>query len=59
MLFSLLNMLVIIDLLKIVVLVGTGPGITSLILRIQNQRVRFVVRNTVQAVHLPMALICP
>ena len=57
--FSLLNMLVIIDLLKIVVLVGTGPGVTSLILRIQSQRVRFVVRNAVQAVHLPMALLCP
>ena len=57
--FSLLNMLVIIDVLKIVVLVGTGPGVTSLILRIQSQRVRFVVRNAVQAVHLPMALLCP
>ena len=57
--FSLLNMLVIIDVLKIVVLVGTGPGVTSLVLRIQNQHVRFVVRNAVQAVHLPMALLCP
>ena len=57
--FSLLNMLVIIDVLKIVVLVGTGPGVTSLVLRIQNQHVRFLVRNAVQAVHLPMALLCP
>ena len=57
--FSLLNMLVIIDVLKIVVLVGTGPGVTSLILRIENQRLRFWVRNTVQAMHVPMALLCP
>ena len=56
---GLLNMFVIIDLLKIVALVGTGPGVTSLILRIRNPRVQFVVRNAAQTVHLPLALICP
>ena len=57
--FGLLNVFVILDSLKIVVLVMTGPGITSRIMRIKNTRLRFAVRQVVQTIHLPMALICP
>ena len=57
--FGLLNVFVILDSLKIVVLVITGPGVTSRIMRIKNPRLRFAVRQTVQTIHLPMALICP
>ena len=57
--FGMLNTFVIIDSLKIVVLVATGPGVTSLIVRIRQPRVRAIVRAVVQMVHLPIALVCP
>ena len=57
--FGLLNTFVILDGLKIVVLVGTGPGVTSLLLRIRNRKLQAVVRGLVQSAHLPVALLCP
>ena len=57
--FGMLNTFVIIDALKIVVLVATGPGVTSLLLRIRQPRVRAVLKAVVQMVHLPIALVCP
>ena len=57
--FGMLNTFVIIDSLKIVVLVASGPGVTSLIVRIRQPRVRAIVRALVQMVHLPIALVCP
>ena len=57
--FGLLNVFIILDSLKVVVLVLTGPGITSRIMRIKNPRLRSAVRQAVQTLHLPMAIVCP
>ena len=57
--FGLLNLFIIIDFAKIIVIVGTGPGVISLLVRIRNPRVRMAVRKLLEAIYLPVVLICP
>ena len=57
--FGLLNLLLIIDFAKVVVIVGTGPGVISLLVRIRSPRVRLVVRKVLESIYLPVALVCP
>ena len=57
--FGLLNLFIIIDVAKVIVIVGTGPGVISLLVRIRSPRVRFVVRKILEAIYLPVVLVCP
>ena len=57
--FGLLNLYIIIDVAKVIVIVGTGPGVISLLVRIRSPRVRFVVRKILEAIYLPVVLVCP
>ena len=57
--FGLLNLFIIIDVAKVIVIVGTGPGVISLLVRIRSSRLRFVVRKILEAIYLPVVLVCP